>query len=118
MAGISGVAGNGSNQLNTPWDIALDWANNLYIADDDNNRIQQYLFNSQVGQTIAGNATNGASSSQLYRPGRLLVNTDGDIYVADSYNYRIQLWKKGAVNGTTIAGVTGKKKNDIDLLLL
>lgn len=43
MAGTSGVAGNGNNQLNTPWDIVLDWANNLYIADYGNHRIQKFL---------------------------------------------------------------------------
>jgi len=91
-----------------PFDIFLDYANNLYIADRDNHRIQKYLFGSSIGQRVAGNVTAGSSSDKLRFPGRVLIDSNEDLYIADTWNHRIQFWRKGANFGTTVAG-TGKK---------
>ena len=86
----------------------MDYANNLYIADRDNNRIQKYLSGSSIGQRVAGNVTAGSSSDKLSSPSRVLIDSNENLYIADTYNARIQFWRKGANSGTTIAG-TGKK---------
>jgi len=108
VAGISGSPGSANNQLNSPFDIFLDYANNLYIADRANHRIQKYLFGSSIGQTVAGNITGGSSSDKLLCPSRVLIDSNENLYIADSCNHRIQFWRKGVNFGTTIAG-TGKK---------
>ena len=108
VAGISGSPGSANNQLNTPHDIFLDYANNLYIADRENHRIQKYLFGSSIGQRVAGNVTVGSSSDKLRFPSRVLLDSNEDLYIADTFNHRIQFWRKGANFGTTVAG-TGKK---------
>ena len=108
IAGISGSPGPANNQLNTPYDIFLDYANNLYIADGENNRIQKYLFGSSIGQRVAGNVTGGSSSDKLCFPQRVLIDSNENLYITDACNHRIQFWRKGADSGTTIAG-TGKK---------
>jgi len=108
VAGISGSPSSANNQLNTPYDIFLDYANNLYIADGANHRIQKYLFGSSIGQRVAGNVTSGSSSDKLYLPSRVLIDSDENLYISDTGNHRIQFWRKGANSGTTIAG-TGKK---------
>jgi len=108
VAGISGSPGSADNQLNLPYDIFLDYANNLYIADRDNNRIQKYLSGSSIGQRVAGNVTAGSSSDKLNSPVRVLIDSNEDLYITDRANCRIQFWRKGASSGTTIAG-TGKK---------
>jgi len=86
----------------------LDYANNLYIADRENHRIQRYLFGSSIGQRVAGNVTVGSSSDKLCNPSRVLIDSNENLYIADTCNSRIQFWRKGANSGTTIAG-TGKK---------
>ena len=86
----------------------MDYANNLYIVERGNHRIQKYLFGSSIGQTVAGNVTGGSSSDKLYLPSRVLIDSNENLYIADSGNHRIQFWRKGANSGTTIAG-TGKK---------
>ena len=86
----------------------MDYANNLYIADRGNHRIQKYLFGSSIGQTVAGNITGGSSSDKLLCPSRVLIDSNENLYIADSCNHRIQFWRKGVNFGTTIAG-TGKK---------
>jgi len=86
----------------------LDYANNLYIADRGNHRIQKYLFGSSIGQRVAGNVTGGSSSDKLSYPGRVLIDLNENLYIADTGNHRIQFWRKGANAGTTVVG-TGKK---------
>ncbi|CAF4405295.1 unnamed protein product [Rotaria sp. Silwood2] len=43
IAGITGVSGSNSTQLNSPYSIRLDNQLNLYVADTLNHRIQKYL---------------------------------------------------------------------------
>jgi len=108
VAGIGGSPGPANNQLSFPYDIFVDYANNLYIADGENNRIQKYLFGSSIGQRVAGNVTGGSSSDKLCFPQRVLIDSNENLYITDACNHRIQFWRKGADSGTTIAG-TGKK---------
>ena len=107
-AGISGSPGSANNQLNLPHDIVFDYANNLYIADRYNHRIQKYLFGSSIGQTVAGNVTSGFSLDKFSGPTRVLMDSNENLYIADTGNARIQFWRKGANSGITVAG-TGKK---------
>ena len=108
VAGISGSPGSANNQLSFPYDIFLDYANNLYIADRGNHRIQKYLIGSSIGQRVAGNVTGGSSSDKLSIPSRLLIDSNENLYISDRCNARIQFWRKGANSGITVAG-TGKK---------
>ena len=111
VAGISGSPGSANNQLNGPSDLFLDYANNLYITDRYNHRIQKYLFGSSIGQRVAGNVTGGSSSDKLSAPSRVLVDSNENLYIADVHNHRIQFWLKGANFGTTIAGTGMRNKS-------
>ena len=42
IAGVTGSAGNGPNQLNGPYWAILDDQLNLYVADNSNNRVQRF----------------------------------------------------------------------------
>ena len=44
IAGVTSVPGPGSNNLNTPYSIALDAQFNLYVSDTFNHRIQKFTF--------------------------------------------------------------------------
>ncbi len=111
MAGITSNAGNASNQLNQPYDVILDYANNLYIADNMNSRIQKYMYDPSTGltiQTVAGDGTQGSSPSQLNSSSRLVMNSNRDLYITDTGNARVQCWLYGATSGSTVAGITGE----------
>ena len=114
---ISTVAGGGSGgsslaatatQLNTPKDVAIDSAGNIYIADTDINCIRKVDTNGNIS-TIAGNGNAGynnegtAISRQLNKPEGVAVDSAGNVYIADTLNYRI---RKVDTNGiiSTIAG--------------
>ena len=58
-AGFGGDGGAATNaSLNGPTGVAVDAAGNLYIADNDNNRIRRVGTNGLI-TTVAGNGTAG-----------------------------------------------------------
>jgi sugar lactone lactonase YvrE len=111
--GSPGFLGDGgpaaSARLFFPFDIALDGAGNLYIADYYNHRIRKVDTNGII-TTVAGNGSYGfsgdggsATSASLYNPSGIAVDNTGTLYIADFYNNRI---RKVDTNGliTTVAG--------------
>ncbi|MGC2210404.1 MAG: hypothetical protein WA532_09875 [Candidatus Korobacteraceae bacterium] len=97
---ITTVAGNGdysydgdggpatSAALAVPTGIAIDAADNLYIADWYYNVIRKVDAASQVINTIAGNATQG-DTTELSLPYGVALDALGNLYVADSGSNRI-----------------------------
>ena len=57
VAGVTSSAGTAMNQLDRPFSIALDSSNTLYIADQQNNRIQKWLSGASTGTTVAGQSS-------------------------------------------------------------
>jgi len=111
--GASGYSGDGgtatSASLSYPTGVALDAAGNLYIADNNNNRIREVGLNGII-RTVAGNGSaiyagdgGGATSASLANPSGVALDAFGDLYIADSLNERI---REVDTNGiiTTVAG--------------
>ena len=95
--------------LNMPAGVALDATGNMYIVDEDNNRMRKVDTNGII-TTVAGNGTAGfsgdggaATNASLIYPGGVAVDAAGNLYIADSGNNRI---RKVDTNGmiTTVAG--------------
>ena len=107
-AGFSGDNGPATSaQLSAPNGVAVDAAGNLYIADDENNRIRKVSHG--VITTVAGNGTGGfsgdngpAASAQLNEPKGVAVDSGGNLYIADSINGRLRKISNGLI--TTLAG--------------
>jgi len=91
-AGQKGVIGTGDGQrevaqFNRPAAIAVDSADNLYVADTGNALIRK-ISSSGVVSTIAGNGKSqgdDGSGVRLRRPGAIVCAADGILYVVD-YN--------------------------------
>ena len=99
-SGTAGYGGDGgaaaSAQLNSPTGVALDGANNLYIADTYNNRIRK-VDSAGVISTVAGSGTLGfsgdggaAASARLNGPTGLALDSADNLYIADTNNHRIR----------------------------
>jgi sugar lactone lactonase YvrE len=114
-SGVAGFSGDGGPAtmaaLLGPSGVAADKNNNLYIADNDNNRIRKVDAITGIITTVAGNgvysfAGDGgpATSASLKEPTGVAIDAGGNIYIADYYNNRIR--KVDAVTGiiSTIAG--------------
>ena len=99
-----------SAKLNGVSAVALDSANNLYIADTFNSRIRKVTALTGQISTVAGNGTPGdidgvaATSAEINYPYGVQVDSSGNIFIADSYNFEIR--EVSASNGVlnTLAG--------------
>ena len=121
--GVSGYAGNGGSataaKLNTPFNLALDSAGNIYIADTYNNCIRKVTVSTGVITTVAGNNVGGfsgdggaATSAEINLPTGVAIDSSGNIYIADYGNNRIRLVtvSTGVIStvvGTGVAGYSG-----------
>jgi sugar lactone lactonase YvrE len=110
FSGDGGAATNAS--LYYPSGVAFDASGNLYIADNDNNRIRKVDTNGII-TTVAGNGQNGysgdggaATNASLEGPFGVACDTSGNLFIADLFNNRI---RKVDTNGiiTTVAGNGG-----------
>jgi sugar lactone lactonase YvrE len=99
--GTSGFSGDGGQatiaQLNQPKSFAVDSASNIYIADEDNNRIRKVDASTGIINTIAGNGINGYAGdgglalNAEFSGGRgLTVDKYGNIYFPDTWNNRVR----------------------------
>jgi chitobiase/beta-hexosaminidase-like protein/fibronectin type III domain protein/NHL repeat-containing protein len=120
---ITTVAGNGTAvysgdngpataaSLNLPSGVAVDSAGNLYIADNNNQRIRRVAAATGTITTAAGNGTAGysgdnaaASAASLNYPFGVAMDSAGNLYIADQTNKRIRKVATGTGIITTVAG--------------
>ncbi len=98
--GTQGFGGNGgpavSAQLNYPFDVAVDVAGNLYIADEMNSQIRKVTPDGLIS-TVAGSGEQGfsgdggpATSAALYPPRGVAVDPAGNLFISDTENARIR----------------------------
>jgi DNA-binding beta-propeller fold protein YncE len=97
VTAFEGGQGNGKGQFDGPRGIAIDTAGNIFIADTNNGRIEEF---SPSGVFITSMGTKGKDHGQFGGPSGLAVDHCGYIYVAEALNHRVQ---KLAPNGTFIA---------------
>jgi len=99
--GAGGFSGDGGPAiiatLNFPEGVALDSADNLYIADTGNQRIRRVDSATGIITTVVGSGTAGfigdggsATAAQLSSPTGVSVDGADNLYIADSGNHRIR----------------------------
>jgi RHS repeat-associated protein len=81
-----GSSGSGEGQLNSPRGIAVDAEGDIWVADTENDRIQQF---SAEGEYLSQFGSSGSGKEQLDSPGGLTVDTGGRVWVADTGNDRV-----------------------------
>jgi sugar lactone lactonase YvrE len=106
VAGGNGI-GSTANKFNSPYGISIDASGNIYVVDQINQRVQEWLVGADSGVTVAGGNGAGAAANQLNYPQGMFLDAGGNIYVADESNNRIQEWAPGASTGITVAGGNG-----------
>ena len=92
-----GTYGSGDGQFLGPSGIAVDSTGNVYVTDNQNNRIQKF---SSDGTFLAKWGTYGSGDGQFQFPTDIAVDSSGNVYVIDEGNRRIQ---KFSSSGTFIS---------------
>jgi DNA-binding beta-propeller fold protein YncE len=99
QAGYSGDGGAATSaQLNSPYGIALDRANNLYIVDRLNACIRLVEATTGIIRTIAGSGQAGysgdggpATQAQLMEPNDIVLDHHGRAFIADVQDHRVRV---------------------------
>jgi tripartite motif-containing protein 71 len=90
-----GSYGTADGQFNSPTGVAVDSSGNVYVADNNNSRIQKFDSNDNF-ITKWGSygdrscCSYGLANGQFVYPYDIAVDSSGNVYVVDTYNYRIQ----------------------------
>ncbi len=107
--GYSGDGGPGTNaELFLPNGVAVDGADNLFIADTDNSVVRRVDGRTGIITTVAGGGSGGeggpATGALLFRPSSVAVSAAGNLFIAD---YALsKVFRVDHVSGTisTVAG--------------
>ncbi|MBW8060449.1 MAG: hypothetical protein FVQ78_09035 [Solirubrobacterales bacterium] len=83
-----GEAGSGNGQFSFPSGIAADPEGNVWVADSENNRVQE--FSPSEYKYIRKFGSKGSGDGQFEFPSGSAVDPEGNVWVADSENNRVQ----------------------------
>src|SRR5919112_1846796 len=86
---VIGTPGTGNGQFNNPFELAIDSGNNLYVVDNDNNRVQVF---DNAGKYLTQFGNSGVSHERLQDPVGIAVDSLGDAYVADGRDSDIHVF--------------------------
>ena len=96
----------GSARFSSPWGVAVDSEDTVYVADQGNNRIRK-ITSSAVVSVLAGSTAgylDGTGTNALFNgPQVIAVDTEMNVYVGENNGHRIRkITRAGVV--TTFAG--------------
>ena len=110
----SGVTGSPSaNNLNSPFDAALDSSNNLYIVDQANNRVLSYPSGATTATSVYGQAGSftsngsGTSTTGLNSPTGLALDRNDNLYVVNTTSNNMLYFPSGTITATRVYGQAG-----------
>jgi hypothetical protein len=113
--GTAGYNGDGipatAAKLNSPTGVAVDAAGDVFIADQNNNRVREVAKATGLITTVAGTGTTGSSAdgmpataTRLKNPFGVAVDAAGDVFFSDETDNRIREVVKATGLITTVAG--------------
>jgi sugar lactone lactonase YvrE len=123
--GAPGFSGDGgpatSATLTNPAGVAVDRGGNLYITDDNNERIRKVTPSGTIS-TYAGTGAMSfcgdggpATDACFFYPNTIAVDASGNLYITDYYNNRIRMVDPfGTITTVAGSGVSGGPSGSYD----
>ncbi|MBP8273143.1 MAG: VCBS repeat-containing protein, partial [Acidobacteria bacterium] len=111
--GTINKGGVSADSLNDPTIAVADASGNVYIADQNNNRVLFYAGTSTTATRVYGQNGNfattgtGVSATTFNQPGNLVVDAAGNLYVSDLTNNRVLFFLNGSATATRVYGQNG-----------
>lgn len=105
--------------LNRPWGVTVDSQGNVYISDQNNNRVLRFdtpLSSDVVADRVYGqpdfssSAPNngGLTALSLRLPAGVTVDSQDNLYVADTANHRLLIYEASSMTDTVADQVLGQ----------
>jgi sugar lactone lactonase YvrE len=82
-----GTAGTGNGQFAHPAGIAIDAANNVWVVDQNNCRLEKFNAN---GEYLTKFGSCGTGNGQFGRPTDVAIDPKGNLWVTDANNSRLE----------------------------
>lgn len=104
----SNKGGRSENSIASPYEIATDSANGLYVVDSGNNRVLYFPSGSTTATRVYGQASfatggSGVSATSLNGPRGVAVSPDG-VYISDFNNNRVLYFAGTDTTATRVYG--------------
>lgn len=98
-----------ADSLSNPTGVALDSNGNVYIADQNNNRILRYTGTSTTATTVYGQANfttsaTGVTATTLNTPWMLAIDRSDNLFVTDYGNRRVLVFPSGSTTAARVYG--------------
>ncbi|UJR06838.1 hypothetical protein I4U23_011126 [Adineta vaga] len=118
VAGLSnGQAGSDKESLERPTSVWIDDDTQVvYIVDTSNQRIQRWLYNASIGETIAGGLDRGDNLTQFDEPDDITFDNNGNLYVCDRINERIMMFS--IINNQPCFSSSANRLNSLPLIII
>ena len=113
-------------KLNDPQGVTVDLAGNIFIADEDNQRIREVTTDGII-HTVAGNGKQSFSgdggpstNSALFLPEGVVAAPGGTVYFVDSGNHRVRALTPTSIQPSSPCatnGAAGASVNDVQVMI-
>ena len=112
-----------SASLRAPFDVAVDSAGNLFIADTRNNRIRKVdasgLITTVAGDGLEGDTGDGgaATNASLSGPTGVIVDSSGNLFIADNGNNRVREVALAEVQNLSFNNISAANAGDYQVII-
>jgi len=97
--GVTGESGTDNNHFSSPYRLAVDSSNNIYVTDLDNNRVQKCIFSGSWACVNFDGGLNGVQG--------ITVDGSDNVYITDTFNGGIRKCSSIGVCSDFVTGTYG-----------